>query len=454
MKYLLIFAMLLFGVTGFAQDKEATVKNNKTIAEDMSFTAADTINESETYYVEVTNKQSFPQMYDVWVDVEEVSGTSGLTITVYGKKFEDDTYVSIGTPVSWSDGDGAFNYPVTTAQRYRYVKVEIEADATDQQSLVNDVIFKAWNTGGDLSYASMSLSGNLAVTGTSTLTGAVTVTGLITANSGVTLGDGDDLIGSATSDITFATDKFTVAGASGNTVIAGTLDVTGAVGLTAGADLGTSQALVGTTAMTIGAGTQTVAVNSSDWDIDATGIATGMGAFTTDGIITAGAGVTNPTQSTHIWPVGGSVVLATAGTDAACSDGDRYWTEVMIPNNATLTGISYLVGSVGGTDSVVVQLCNSAGVEVATSRDVGTAADIVGTTAEFQSVDFDTPYAATAGVYYVAVQFNGTTAKFRAYPIPGSPFVAGTVAGTWNTKADITPGTTFTVDVGPICVTY
>ncbi len=43
---------------------------------------------------------------------------------------------------------------------------------------------------------------------------------------------------------------------------------------TGGVDLGTSQALVGTTAMTIGDGTQTVAINSSDWDIDATGIVT------------------------------------------------------------------------------------------------------------------------------------------------------------------------------------
>ena len=50
--------------------------------------------------------------------------------------------------------------------------------------------------------------------------------GLITANGGVTLGAAVDLIGSATSDITFNTNKFTVAGATGNTVIAGTLDIT------------------------------------------------------------------------------------------------------------------------------------------------------------------------------------------------------------------------------------
>lgn len=59
----------------------------------------------------------------------------------------------------------------------------------------------------------------------------------------------------------------------------------GAVTATSGVNLGTSQALIGTTAMTIGNNGQTVAVNSSDWDIGATGIATGMGNITSDGLI-------------------------------------------------------------------------------------------------------------------------------------------------------------------------
>ncbi len=55
----------------------------------------------------------------------------------------------------------------------------------------------------------------------------LTVTGASTFNGSATLGAGDDLIGSSTSDITFNTNKFTVAGATGNTLVAGTLDVTG-----------------------------------------------------------------------------------------------------------------------------------------------------------------------------------------------------------------------------------
>ena len=90
----------------------------------------------------------------------------------------------------------------------------------------------------------------------------------------------------------------------------------------------------------------------------------------------------------------------------------------------------------------------------ATSRAEGTAAAIVASAASFQGLTFSTPYAATSGIYYVALQFNGTTAKFRTYPFERSPFVAGTVGGTWGTKADITPGTSYTVDVGPIVITY
>jgi len=170
--------------------------------------------------------------------------------------------------------------------------------------------------------------------------------------------------------------------------------------------------------------------------------------------VTFTGGYTIPNPSPVIWSKGGSTVLATSGTDVACSNGARWWVELDIPYNVTLTGITYLIGSVGATDSVVVQLCNSAGTQVATSRAVGGAAAIVGTAANFQSVPFTTTYAAVAGKYYAVLQFNGTTAKFRAYPIPGSKFITGTTAGTWGTKADITPGTTFTADKGPILVTY
>ena len=156
-----------------------------------------------------------------------------------------------------------------------------------------------------------------------------------------------------------------------------------------------------------------------------------------------------------IWATGGAVVLATAGNDTAPTSGPRWWTEIQIPYEVELTGINYLVGSVGGTDSVVVELYNSGGNVVARSIATDTeAADLVGTTANFQSVAFSSVYTADPGTYYISLQFNGTTARFRTYTVPGSPFVTDTSAGTFKTGASITLVTTFTANQGPIASVY
>jgi hypothetical protein len=108
-------------------------------------------------------------------------------------------------------------------------KAELHFEDEDEHTL-------QLTSGGNL-YSST----NLEVAGTSTFTGAVT------ANGGITLGAGDDLIGSSTSDITFNTDKFTVAGATGNTVIAGTCDITGVLTTTAASVLGDGSTLAAAT---------------------------------------------------------------------------------------------------------------------------------------------------------------------------------------------------------------
>lgn len=190
------------------------------------------------------------------------------------------------------------------------------------------------------------------------------------------------------------------------------------------------------------------------------GATTQTGAFTAastiavTGVATLTGGTVYPSATAVIWTTGGPATSTTApGADVACSDGDRYWSEVQVPYNVTLTGISYLVGSVGGTDSVFVDLYNSAGAVVATSDTVG-AATIVGTAAQIQSVAFGSTYAAVAGKYYISLQFNGTTAKFRGYAVTGSKFIAASASGTFSTPAAITPGTTWTTSKGPVAALY
>lgn len=193
----------------------------------------------------------------------------------------------------------------------------------------------------------------------------------------------------------------------------------------------------------------------TDGDLNLTDNAAVGGTLAVTGVTTSTGGVVFATMSTAIWSKGGAVALATAGTDQAITDGPRQWVEIQIPYNVTLTGMGYLVGGTGGTDSVVVELFNSGGTRVASSLLIDTSpAVIVATTAQFQKVPFSSTYAAVVGIYYMSVQFNGTTAKVRTFPIPNSPFVANTAAGTFKTAASITPGTTFVAGEGPVSFLY
>jgi hypothetical protein len=87
------------------------------------------------------------------------------------------------------------------------------------------------------------------------------------------------------SNLTAASSLVTVGTIGSGVWNAGAVTSSGAITAAGGMDLGTSQALVGTTAMTVGDNSQTIAINSSDWDIGATGIITGVGNITSDGTV-------------------------------------------------------------------------------------------------------------------------------------------------------------------------
>jgi hypothetical protein len=438
MKRVLILFLLLVIATGsifgHAHDRTGYIKTGQTMLDKpMAFTAADVVATGDSTLIIVTSEQVNPTKQNLYSTLAVTSGSPSVTIKLFGKCFTGDAYVQIGSTITWTEvAHNPINISATTPNQYRYYKAEYICGGTGGVKITAFEL-KLWFTSGLASSGTLTdgtatinsgalagattgaFSSNVTVGGTLGVTGAttaaaITASGLITANDGVTLGASDDLVGSSTSDILINTDKFTVAGATGNTVIAGTLGVTG--------------------------------------------ITTATGAVVMNG------GYTTPNLSPVIWAKGGATVTAATGADSACTNGRRYWVEVDIPYNVTLTGIAYLIGSVGGTDSVVVQLCNSAGVEVATSKTTGvTHGAIVGTTATFQSCPFavgatPTTYAAIAGKYYAVVQFNGTTAKFRTYPIAGCKFITGSALGTWNTQANITPGTTYTAGKGPILMTY
>ena len=298
----------------FAQNRSATLaqttkKSTGETFKVVNFDASDTINEDDTYYVEFTVKKDYPQLQDIYIDLDTVSGSPHGVITVYGKKFAGSTYASIGSAITfYGSADTTLTYSVTDVNRYRFYKVEIVANSTDQQSLVTDMRFKTWFA-NSVSTTDYTLSGDLIVGGT------VTVAGETTLNDHLNMGAGDDIVGSTTSDINFGSDNFTVAGASGNTVTKGTLDVTGAGAFS------TNLAVDGTS-------------NLDDTDIDGTFTMDGT-AFDVNSTTTVTIDNTNTSNG----------VVINAVTSASPVSIGHTTSETTVNDNLTVTGDADVVGA-------------------------------------------------------------------------------------------------------------
>lgn len=166
-----------------------------------------------------------------------------------------------------------------------------------------------------------------------------------------------------------------------------------------------------------------------------------------------------------------AVLLLTNRADKTTVSGTRYYSslDVNAPNPsfqdggaeqvapvATITGVQVLIGGVGGTDNLIVELHDSNGVLVATSALAGVVAGTAGT---WQQIPFTSPVTLVPGTYFVAVQSNGTTAHPAVYnfpaPVAAVPLlVTGSVAGVFGTSANFAPATTYTVNVGPVVALY
>lgn len=170
--------------------------------------------------------------------------------------------------------------------------------------------------------------------------------------------------------------------------------------------------------------------------------------LTVSGVTTATGGIAGGRPRIAIYS--GAVSL-TAGTDTTPVAGTVYVGELFVPANATLTGIGYLIGSVGGTDKAIAALYNSAGAVVANSALAGVT---VGTTATYQELPFTAPYAAVGpGQYWVSISMDGTTARLRTIPA-GAILPTTLAAGVFGTLAAITPPTTFTAANAPVAYSY
>lgn len=146
-------------------------------------------------------------------------------------------------------------------------------------------------------------------------------------------------------------------------------------------------------------------------------------------------------------------VAATSGTDTAGANGTQFVTSIFIPVNITIASISYLIGSVGGTDAAVVVLYDSAGLVLANSTLAGSPkGTTVGTAANGQSLALTTPYPAIGPrTYYIGISISGNTAKLRTVPaFTSAGLFAGSVSQTQGVPATIAAPASFTADKAPV----
>jgi hypothetical protein len=141
-------------------------------------------------------------------------------------------------------------------------------------------------------------------------------------------------------------------------------------------------------------------------------------------------------------------LTTTTGTDTTPVVTETYLARIVVHYSTTLTGISVLNGSaVAGNLNAI--LYDADGQVVASSGAVAQSG-----TAAYQALPFTAPVTVVGpAVYYVGLQCNNTSARFRSHILSVVP--GGKKTGeTFGTATAITPPTTFTTGLAPIASTY
>lgn len=192
---------------------------------------------------------------------------------------------------------------------------------------------------------------------------------------------------------------------------------------------------------------------SATGNVAATGNVSAGGTLSATGQTSPSGGL-NPAVGTagtvfHSGRVGAT--SATMGTDTTPVNTETYIVEINIDVDTTLTGVSILNGSaVAG--NMKFSLADSTGAPIAAAQTASTAQS---GTAAFQQVPFVTPYVVKGPQkLFVLAQFDtNTTPRYRSHAV-GNFGAAKKTGETYGTFTAVTPPTTFTANLGPVCDVY
>lgn len=169
-----------------------------------------------------------------------------------------------------------------------------------------------------------------------------------------------------------------------------------------------------------------------------------------------GAPATTAYQGPLFWPcisLGSAALTSYETNGVAQVAGTINYVDIFVPFAQTWTGAGILNGTTVGTHNVLCVLYGSNGALLANSAVAGV---VSASASVMQNIPFTSPIPLPPGRYFVGFQYSGTTPTPRhILAANGSSWITGTVAGSFGTiPSSITPATTFTTAVGPICQLY
>jgi hypothetical protein len=149
---------------------------------------------------------------------------------------------------------------------------------------------------------------------------------------------------------------------------------------------------------------------------------------------------------------------SSSGTAETPVAGTWFYADLFVPFTITCTGLiaAAPLGPNSGTDKWIAAIwAGPGGAALANSATAGTTVPGSGTTAGNFKLPFTAPVTLPGpAVYKAAVQSNGTAARIGTFSNAAEGFATGSQAGSFGTVPTLTPGSTYTQNLGPMLKTY
>jgi len=139
-KLLFLLAIVIVTITANSQTATFSTGNATEIEKNTNYTITNTT----AIWFQFNAEKHYPSSIDYQVNLDSVSGNhTNIAISLYGRKFDDDTWVQIGSTVNSTDGTATETISNTNQNRYRQFKVLFTPTGTGVTT-IDFQRFKLW----------------------------------------------------------------------------------------------------------------------------------------------------------------------------------------------------------------------------------------------------------------------------------------------------------------------